>query len=410
MSRFTLLQRRLAAIGLALLAVPGCERLKSANPLSPDVAGPIPGVQITAPKTLEPPNNALIDNRSQPVQLLIENAGTSGQRPLFLQLELAADVNFQQILHQADRLPPGDNGRTTYRMPSPLAAGHTYFWRVRAADGANTGPYSAAASFHVLEPVVLETPTPLEPTGTTTTNRPVFRVRNGSVSGPAEGVVYRVELADRPDPAAISSTATVTPGSDGTTTFSMGDLAWNTTYYWRVFSMTGDGSVRSAYSMPASFRTPPAPAPTPSPTPSPTPIPPTAPGTRTPDPPPGQRLPLPNMSHVVQQVAAQYPAALRNSCQDHGGTWEFMDRLVDTLRTYDTRWGYNWKRGNVGDPSLDVVAYHFGSGPDEGSIDVYIIDVIGGHCGPSPAPSWNDVTEATRLGGSIGRWTGRGRF
>jgi len=133
-------------------------------------------------------------------------------------------------------------------------------------------------------------------------------------------------------------------------------------------------------------------------------------GPRTPDPAPGTRLPLPNMSHIVREVAAAHPDFLRNSCQEHGGTWQFMDALVDRLREFDTRWGYNWKRGNVGDPSLDVVDYHYGAGPDEGSIDVYIIDVIGGHCGDFPNPVWNDVTQITYEGNTIGRWTGRGRF
>jgi hypothetical protein len=116
------------------------------------------------------------------------------------------------------------------------------------------------------------------------------------------------------------------------------------------------------------------------------------------------------MLHVVQQVANARPDLLRNSCQEHGGSWGFMDLVVDTLRTYDTRWGYNWKRGNVGDPSMDVIDYNYGAGRDEGTTEVYIIDIIGGHCGSSPNPVWNDVTDATRDGGSIGRWTGRGRF
>ncbi len=131
---------------------------------------------------------------------------------------------------------------------------------------------------------------------------------------------------------------------------------------------------------------------------------------RTPDPPPGQRLPLPNMSHIVVEVARQHPDYLARSCQEHGGTWEFMDAVVDRLREFDTRWGYNWKRGVVGDPSLDVVDYHWGPGPDEGSTEVYIIDIIGGHCGPNPTPIWNDVTEITYSSGTVGRWTGRGRF
>jgi len=116
------------------------------------------------------------------------------------------------------------------------------------------------------------------------------------------------------------------------------------------------------------------------------------------------------MASVVEQVAAQYPGALRNSCQSHGGSWEFMDRLVDRLRQFDTRWGYNGKRGNAGDPSHDVVAYNFGPGRDEGTTNVYIIDVIVGHCGSHPAPAWIDQTGETARQGSIGRWTSRGRF
>jgi hypothetical protein len=138
-----------------------------------------------------------------------------------------------------------------------------------------------------------------------------------------------------------------------------------------------------------------APSPAPSPVPPPT-------GNRTPDPPPGTILPLPGYApSVVEAVAAQFPGALRNSC----GNNEWLLRLVYQLRQIDTRWGFNWKRGRIGDLSQDVVTYNFGPGPDENSTNVYIIDVIGGHCGGNPGPSWNDVTEATRQGGTIGRWT-----
>jgi hypothetical protein len=116
------------------------------------------------------------------------------------------------------------------------------------------------------------------------------------------------------------------------------------------------------------------------------------------------------MSWVVEEVARQYPSALRNSCQSSGGTWEFMDRVVDRLRQYDTRWGYNGKRGNASDPSHDVVDYNWGSDRDEGTTNVYIIDIMGGHCGPNPGPAWIDQTQVTASQGAIGRWTGRGRF
>ena len=403
----------LVLVVAAALTATACEERKSANPLSPDIAGPIPGVSISAPKPLEPLTGQQLVADGNPQTLLIENAGSTGPRELFLELQVASDAHFQQVVHHAARVGLGPNGRTTYRLPAPLGAGVTYYWRARAADGANVGPFSPTSHFAVVEPVRIEAPTPLEPLGNITTNRPNFVVRNAPVSGPAGDIVYRFEIgtaADQP-PAAV---VTATPGAGGTTTINLGDLPYARTLFWRVHAT--DGSAQSPYSSIVSFRTPAAPAPTPPP-PSATPVPGTgsAPlpgggGGRTPDPGPGQRLPLPNMFHVVQQVANARPDLLRNSCQEHGGSWAFLDTVVDTLRTYDTRWGYNWKRGNVGDPSMDVIDYHYGSGRDEGSTNVYIIDIIGGHCGSNPGPVWNDVTEVTRQGGTIGRWTGRGRF
>ena len=389
----------------------GCERAKSANPLSPDVAGPIPGVAITAPKPLDPPQGSQVINKGTPLTLTAENATSSSPRALYMQFEVASDVNFQQLLHQADRVNPGADGRTAYRLPEPLGTGFTYYWRSRADDGANVGPYSFTSSFTVIDDVVIETPTPLEPAGKLTTNRPVFRVRNGRISGTTEAY-YRFEIGTAPDPKAVAAVITATPGSNGETTISLGDLPWATTLYWRVHG--SDGTTQSPYSAVVLFTTPSAPVIAP---PAPPPggggggRPPAGPGGgRTPDPAPGSRLPLPNMSATVNAVANQYPFLLLSSCQEHGGSWAFMDALVDTMRQTDTRWGYNWKRGNVGDPSMDVLDYHYGPGADEGSSDVYIIDVIGGHCGSNPTPVFNDVTPATLAGGGIGRWTGRGRF
>jgi hypothetical protein len=390
----------------------GCERAKSANPLSPDIAGPIPGVAITAPKPLDPPQGSQVINKGTPITLTAENATSTSPRALYMRFEVASDVNFQTLLHQADRVDPGADGRTAYRLPEPLGTGHTYYWRSRADDGANTGPYSFTSSFTVIDDVVIETPTPVEPAGKLSTNRPVFRVRNGRISGTTEAY-YRFEIGTAPDPKSVAAVLTAIPGANGETTVSLGDLPWATTLYWRVHG--SDGTTQSPYSAVVSFTTPAAPVVPPPPVP---PgggggggRPPTGPGGgRTPDPAPGSRLPLPNMSATVSAVANQYPSLLLNSCQEHGGSWAFLDALVDTMRQTDTRWGYNWKRGNVGDPSMDVLDYHYGPGADEGSTNVYIIDVIGGHCGSNPTPVFNDVTPATIAGGGIGRWTGRGRF
>ena len=113
-----------------------------------------------------------------------------------------------------------------------------------------------------------------------------------------------------------------------------------------------------------------------------------------------------NLFAVVQQVALERGGDLRNSCREFGGNNNFMFEVVRRLRQISPRWGLNWKRGNVGDLSQDIVTYHYGVGEaSEGSTQVYIIDVVGGHCGNSPYANWQDQTQATRNAGTIGRWT-----
>lgn len=128
-------------------------------------------------------------------------------------------------------------------------------------------------------------------------------------------------------------------------------------------------------------------------------------GPRTPDPPPGQRLPLPDLSSVVYAVGNAYRSDLLNSCVEHGGNNTWLYRLVQELRRRDTRWGLNWKRGRVGDMSQDVVTYNYSAAPDEGTTNVYILDVIAGHCGTNPQAAWIDVTDVTVNSGTVGRWT-----
>ena len=218
------------ALAVSLVAslgvvISGCAQAKSANPLSPSVAGPIPGVDISAPQTLEPTPGAEIVQSGEPVHLLVQNPTSSGERPLWLSIELAGDTAFQQVLHQADRVTPGGNGRTTYTLPALLGAGHTYHWRVRAQDGANTGPWSATTSFRVVEPVVLEPPTPLEPVGNITTITPVFKIRNGRMST-STNVVYRIEVGSAPDPGSIVAVLTATPDPSGITSIAVGNVPY----------------------------------------------------------------------------------------------------------------------------------------------------------------------------------------
>jgi hypothetical protein len=113
----------------------------------------------------------------------------------------------------------------------------------------------------------------------------------------------------------------------------------------------------------------------------------------------------PDAFGVVEQVAMEHPEWLLASCVKTGGNNEFLFEVVRRLRMIDPRWGLNWKRGMIGDLSQDVVDYHFGEGEPEESTDVFIIDIIVGHCGDNPQPGWIDVTLATLEGGTIGMWT-----
>ena len=122
-------------------ALAGCALEKTSTPLSPSVAGPIPGVGISAPSTMEPAQGSRILDSAQPLTLVVENATTTGVRPLSYSFEVATDGDFNQRVFHRDGVTPGEGGRTSVRLPDRLASGRTYYWRSRAGDGANAGRY-----------------------------------------------------------------------------------------------------------------------------------------------------------------------------------------------------------------------------------------------------------------------------
>lgn len=130
---------------------------------------------------------------------------------------------------------------------------------------------------------------------------------------------------------------------------------------------------------------------------------------RTPNPPAGQRLPLPDMRGELSRfnnTSDSCPGGI----QYRNNPW--LDRVIDHFRTFDTRWGYNKKptrspSQNKGLPVIaagDEVAYNFGSQNDEGTTEVHLVDILISHCG-SPTVGWRVFT-----GEEPGIWTGLGRF
>lgn len=128
---------------------------------------------------------------------------------------------------------------------------------------------------------------------------------------------------------------------------------------------------------------------------------------RAPDPAPGSRLPLPDHFYVVAMVAAQHPEALANACPEQGGSFEFLDRALEALHAEDSRWGYDRKPAMPGGVSTDVVVYHYGAGQDEGTANVYEVDILSDQCSSDARPAWNVVTAS---GGQRPSWTSRGRW
>ena len=155
-----------------LFALSACEASKSSNPLSPAVAGPIAGVNITQPKLLEPTQGFKFKESQQPIKLLIENAATNGVRPITYAFEVSSDANFTNKVYARSGVPQGEGGRTSVIIER-LELGRLYYWRARAEDGANSGQY-ASASFDLLPRALLTPPPQVSPVNgvTTSTRRP----------------------------------------------------------------------------------------------------------------------------------------------------------------------------------------------------------------------------------------------
>jgi hypothetical protein len=187
-----------ALVVAASLAAGACQMSKSSNPLTPTVAGPIPGVSISAPRVMQPSSGAKISVDQQPITLTVGNSTTSGVRPLSYVFEVAADAAFTNKVFTREGIAPGDGGQTTLRLPDALATGRTYFWRARAQDGANTGPFTSGVDFNVFTPIVINAPSLTSPINDTTISsvRPKFTFANAPRSGPVGAITYILEISE----------------------------------------------------------------------------------------------------------------------------------------------------------------------------------------------------------------------
>ena len=144
------------------------------------------------------------------------------------------------------------------KLPNALAPERSYYWRARAQDGANTGPYSSAAFFNVFTPVVLAKPILQEPVANATaaTLQPVFRFANAPRSGPAGPITYEIQLADNEAFANVVGFWTVGEAAGQTSLPCPVALTSAKQYFWRVRGLeattTGPWSEVAAFKAPAS--------------------------------------------------------------------------------------------------------------------------------------------------------------
>jgi hypothetical protein len=250
-----------------LTLVVGCAVSKSANPLAPTVAGPLPGVSISPPILIEP-NGSRVSVESQPITLVVGNSISSGPRPLTYSFDMAIDAGFENKVLTRTGIAAGD-GRTSFRLEDLLSSERTYYWRAKAEDGANQSDYSGTAHFEVVTPIVIDRPELLEPANNArvTTLRPTFSFVNVSRSGPAGAITYTVEVSDS-DSFALKVDWTVAEQPNQTSTQPSQDGPYSKYLFWRV--RASDPTTAGAWSDIRALLTPDPPPPTPPPPPGPT--------------------------------------------------------------------------------------------------------------------------------------------
>jgi hypothetical protein len=330
---------------LVLTPLVACESEKSANPLSPTVAGPIPGVNITPPKPLEPGNGWKLKGDKQPVTLLLENASSNGVRPLSYVFEIATDAAFGSKVFSKSGVAPGQGGRTSLQLSNSLTTGRTYYWRARAEDGANTGAFSNPVAFVLLEKVSIDRPVPLSPVrGETVGTVTELRFKNAPRSGPVGAISYSLEVS-RND----GFTSVVWRGGTGErggeSSATTGGLPASATLFWRV--RASDPENQGPWSSTASFVTAaPAPVPQPSPEPPSSPV----PGD-------GGSCASRDGNFIIACISNKYPSYLKAgvSSSKRTSNMEFLrNRIIEAGICGGLELGWNLKRGGP-DISVDFI-------------------------------------------------------
>jgi hypothetical protein len=323
-----------------LLALGGCQTSKSSTPTAPTVAGPIAGVNITAPVLLEPAQGFKFKESEQPIKLVIQNATTNGARPLTYSFEVASDSGFGSKVFSRASVPPGD-GKTSVVIDR-LEIGRSYYWRAWAQDGANTGD-KASAAFEIFPKASVAPPGPASPVNNEQVSSvtPTIVANNATIVGPVGYLSYEFQVSSDQAFGHLVAAGVVNEGS-GQTHFNSSPLGGGSTYFWRV--RAGDNETTSGWSQTQAFRTPNIAPPPP------------------PPPPPGGgggSCALPTGPEIIACIQAKYPdkTAPVGSLGQRQDNMKFLrDRVIEAGLCSGKQYGWNLKRGGP-ELSIDVIAW-----------------------------------------------------
>lgn len=341
-------RRALASFALAicasLVSTAGCSEViqKSANPLSPTIAGPLDGVTFTAPVHVAPVQNAQIKYTDQPVTFAFDTATSSSPRPFTMHLQVAREDAFTNVVFDRGGFEkPATGSRISFRLPDRLPKG-VYFWRIRAEDGANNSDWSAPGAFEALEQIIIGIPTPRSPINNerVTSRNPTLTANNSISSGPHRAIQYQFQVSTNTSFTGVVADAVVGEGNGSTGYAVSTTLTYDTTYYWRV--RASDGEVTSDWIPTAVFRTPVAPV-----------APPTGGGGG----PVTACAGATTGPTIVSCIAARYPEKLVAgvSLSTRQANMSFLrDRIIEMGRCQGKDWAWNLKRGGP-EISIDFI-------------------------------------------------------
>ena len=220
-------------------------------PTVPTLTSPSAGAQVS---TLTP-------------TLTIGNSTDAQGNTITYDIQVSTSSTFGTIAAQTTGLAQGGSGSTSWVVSPNLVTGTTYYWRARAYDGALYSSYAAYQSFSIVSNSAPTTPGLNSPAAAATgvTRTPTLVVNN-STDPDGNTITYEFQVATTSSFSTIVAQAAGVAQGTGTTSWIVGtQLAYSTTYYWRV--RANDGALNSPYAAYRSFTTmsntaPGAPAPT----------------------------------------------------------------------------------------------------------------------------------------------------